>query len=185
MILYIKYMVSLRCRTMVKTELKELDLQYTAVDVGSIEMPKEINQKKLAELEESLVKSGFELLDQKNTILLDKLIKLIYDIVYSPNEIPEKDYQNYLSEKMGMDIKALTTLFTEVKCMTIKQFIHIYKMERVKEFLLYDEITIKEIVVKLNFKSVAMLTADFKKVTGLSLSFFRQLKKKRAILPAL
>ncbi len=177
--LYIKYMVSLRCKMMVKEELKNLGLHYVAVDLGVVEVLEDISQKQHDTLKENLLRSGLELLDNKKSILIEKVKNVITSMIHYSDELPKVNYSDYISEKLEYDYTYLSNLFSEVKGITIQQFIIIHKIERVKELLLYDELNLTEISYKLHYSSVAHLSNQFKKVTGLSPSFYKQLKQKR------
>lgn len=177
--LYIKYMVSLRCKMMVKEELKKLGLRYVVVDLGMAEIMEDISQEQHDQLKENLHKSGLELLDDKKAILIEKIKNLIIEMIHYTDELPHVNYSDYISEKLNYDYTYLSNIFTEVKGITIQQYIIIHKIERVKELLLYDELNLTEIAYKLHYSSVAHLSNQFKKITGLSPSYFKQLKQKR------
>ena len=177
--LYIKYMVSLRCKMLVKDELEKLGLQYVNVDLGMVELVENITEKKREQLRQNLLKSGLELLDDQKSILVEKIKNVIIEMVHYADELPAVNYSDYISEKLGYDYTYLSGLFSEVRGITIQHFIINHKIEKVKELLLYDEFNLTEISYKLNYSSVAHLSAQFKKVTGLTPSFFMQLKDKR------
>lgn len=179
MLLYIKYMVSLRCKMLVKEELKRLGLHYVIVDLGKIEILEDISPFQFQELKKNLAISGLELLDDKKSILIEKIKNVIVEMVHYTDEIPKVNYSDYISEKLNHDYTYLSNIFSEVKGITIQQFIINHKIERVKELLLYDELNLTEISYILNYSSVAHLSNQFKKVTGLSPTFFKQLKQKR------
>jgi AraC-like DNA-binding protein len=177
--LYIKYMVSLRCKMMVKEELKKLGLQYVVVDLGTVEIMENISKEQRNQLKVNLLKSGLELLDDKRSILIEKIKNVITEMIHYSDELPEVNYSDYISEKLKYDYTYLANIFSEVKGITIQQYIIIHKIEKVKELLLYDELNLTEIAYKLHYSSVAHLSNQFKKVTGLSPSFYKQLKQKR------
>ncbi len=179
MILYIKYMVSLRCKMMVKEELKKLGLHFVIVDLGIVEILEDITPKQFDELKQNLALSGLELLDDKKSILIEKIKNVIIEMIHYSEELPKINYSDYISEKLHHDYTYLSNIFSEVKGITIQQFIINHKIERVKELLLYDELNLTQISYLLNYSSVAHLSNQFKKVTGLSPSFFKQLKQKR------
>ena len=179
MLLYIKYMVSLRCKMLVKEELKKLGLHYVIVDLGMVEILEDISPNKFIELKKNLAISGLELLDDKKSILIEKIKNVIIEMVHYTDEIPKVNYSDYISEKLHQDYTYLSNVFSEVKGITIQQFIIQHKIERVKELLLYDEMNLTEISYILNYSSVAHLSSQFKKHTGLSPTFFKQLKQKR------
>ncbi|MBP6825272.1 MAG: helix-turn-helix transcriptional regulator [Saprospiraceae bacterium] len=177
--LYIKYMVSLRCKMMVKEELKKLGLRYVVVELGTVEMLEDITVEQREKLKENLLRSGLELLDDKKSILIEKIKNVIIEMIHYSDELPDVNFSEYISEKLGYDYTYLANSFSEVKGITIQQFIIIHKIERAKELLLYDELNLTEISYKLNYSSVAHLSNQFKKITGLSPSFYKQLKQKR------
>lgn len=177
--LYIKYMVSLRCKMLVKEELKKLGLRSVVVDLGMVEILEDITQQQHEQLKENLLRSGLELLDDKKSILIEKIKNVITEMVHYSDEVPKVNFSDYISAKLNYDYTYLSNLFSEVKGITIQHFIIIHKIERVKELLLYDELNLSEISSKLHYSSVAHLSNQFKKVTGLSPSFFKQMKQKR------
>lgn len=177
--LYIKYMVSLRCKMVVTDELQKLGLKHAVVDLGVVEILEDISPKQREQLKTSLLKSGLELLDDKRSILIEKIKNVITELIHHTDEIPKENYSDYISEKLGYDYTYLANTFSEVKGITIQQFIIINKIEKVKELLLYNELNLTEISRKLHYSSVAHLSNQFKKVTGLSPSYYKQLKKKR------
>lgn len=177
--LYIKYMVSLRCKMMVKEELYKLGLKYVNVDLGVVEVLEDITEEQRVKLKANLLRSGLELLDDNRSILNEKIINVITEMIHYSDEVPKVNYSEYISEKLNYNYTYLSNLFMEVKGITIQQFIILNKIDRVKELLLYNELNLTEISYKLNYSSVAHLSNQFKKVTGLSPSFFKQLKQKR------
>jgi AraC-like DNA-binding protein len=172
-------MVSLRCKMMVKEELKKLGLKYVVVDLGMVEILEDITQDQREQLKENLLRSGLELLDNKKSILIEKIKNVIIEMIHYSDELPNMNYSEYISEKLGYDYTYLANTFSEVKGITIQQFIINHKIEKVKELLLYDELNLTEISQKLLYSSVAHLSNQFKKVTGLSPSFYKQMKQKR------
>lgn len=177
--LFIKYMVSTRCKMVVKEELKKIGLHFIIVDLGEIEIMENISEEKRAMLRKGLANSGLELMDDKKAILIEKIKNVIIEMVHYSDEMPKVNYSNYISEKLKHDYTYLSNIFSEVKGMTIQQFIINHKIERAKELLLYDEYNLTEISYKLNYSSVAHLSNQFKKVTGLTPSHFKKLKEKR------
>lgn len=177
--LYIKYMVSLRCKMIVKEELKKLGIKYATLDLGVVEVLEDITLSQRDQLKKNLLVSGLELLDDKKSILIEKIKNVITEMIHYSDEIPKVNYSDYISEKLDYDYTYLANTFSEVKGITIQQFIIIHKIERVKELLLYDELTLSEIAYKLHYSSVAHLSNQFKKITGLTPTFYKQLKDKR------
>lgn len=172
-------MVSLRCKMMVKEELKKLGLRYVSIDLGVVEIMENITQNQHNQLKKNLLMSGLELLEDKKSILIEKIKNVITEMIHYSDEIPKVNYSDFISEKLSYDYTYLANVFSEVKGITIQQFIIIHKIERVKELLLYDELSLSEIAHKLHYSSVAHLSNQFKKITGLTPTFYKQLKEKR------
>jgi AraC-like DNA-binding protein len=172
-------MVSLRCKMVVKDELHNLGLNLVSVDLGMVEISGEMTPAQRDQLSVNLLRSGLELLDDKRAILIDKIKNVIIEMVHYADELPNTNYSEYISQKLGYDYTYLSNMFSEVKGITIQQFIIVHKIEKVKELLLYDELTLTEISYKLQYSSVAHLSNQFKKTTGLSPTFYKQLKQKR------
>ena len=177
--LYIKYMVSNRCKMAVKEELKKLGLHFIVVDLGEVEIMETITTEQREKLKLSLVDSGLELMDDKRAVLIEKIKNTIIDMVHHSDEMIKTNFSDYLSQKLNHDYTYLANLFSEVQGSTIEHFIINHKIERIKELIIYDELNITEIAWKMNYSSVAHLSNQFKKVTGLSPSHFKQLKDKR------
>jgi AraC-like DNA-binding protein len=180
--LYIKYMVSIRCKMMVKSELDKLGLRYGVVDLGDVEVKDVITAEQRSQLKAALLKSGLELMDDQRAMLIEKIKIVIVEMVHYTEEPLKINFSNFLSEKLDYDYTYLANIFSEVTGTTIEKFIIAHKIERVKELLLYDELNLTEISYRLNYSSVAHLSNQFKKVTGLTPSFFKQLKRKRRIM---
>ena len=172
-------MVSNRCKMAVQEELRKLKLHFIVVDLGEVEIMETISAETLGLLKVALQASGLELLDDKKAVLIEKIKNVITEMIHHSDEAPKMNYSDYISEKLKYDYTYLSNLFSEVKGITIQQFIIVHKIERVKELLLYDELNLTEISYKLHYSSVAHLSNQFKKVTGLSPSSFKQLKDKR------
>lgn len=177
--LYVKYMVSLRCKLMVKEELNRIGLHSTAIDLGMVEILEDISDEQRAKLRENLLKSGLELLDDNKSILIERIKNVITEMIHYSDELPTQNHSVYISEKLNYDYTYLSNIFSEVKGITIQQFIILNKIERVKELLLYDELNLTEISYKLHYSSVAHLSNQFKKITGLTPSYFKKMKKAR------
>jgi len=177
--LYIKYMVSLRCKMMVKEQLKKLGLHFIVLELGEVDIMEELTNKQRNELKYGLSQSGLELMDDKKAVLIEKIKNVIIEMVHYADEFPKTNYSDYISDKLKHDYTYLSNIFSEVKGITIQQFIIIHKIERAKELLLYDELNLTEISYRLNYSSVAHLSNQFKKITGLTPSHFKSLKDKR------
>ena len=174
-------MVSIRCKMVVKAELEKLGLHYIIVELGHIDVKEDITATQRATLKAALLLSGLELMDDKKAMLIEKIKNVIVELVHYTDEVPKVNFSNYLSEKLNYDYTYLANLFSEVTGITIEHFMIAHKIERVKELLLYDELNLTQISYKLNYSSVAHLSTQFKKVTGLTPSFFKKLKEKRVI----
>lgn len=172
-------MVSLRCKMMVKQELEKLGIKYVVVNLGMVEFLQDITEEQRAQLKINLAKSGLELLDDKRSILIEKIKNVITEMIHYTDEIPKVNYSDYIAEKLGYDYTYLANVFSEVKGITIQQYIIANKIERVKELLLYDELTLSEISYKMHYSSVAHLSGQFKKVTGLTPTFFKEIGQRR------
>lgn len=172
-------MVSNRCKMAVKEELKKLGLHFIVVDLGEVEIMENISMDQREKLKSSLLNSGLELMDDKKAMLIEKIKNVIIEMVHHSTENIKVNFSDYLSEKLNHDYTYLSNLFSEVQGTTIEQFIISHKTERIKELIIYGELNITEIAWKMNYSSVAHLSSQFKKVTGLSPSHFKQLKDKR------
>jgi AraC-like DNA-binding protein len=165
----------------VKEELDKLGIHYVILDLGTVEIMNDLTAEQRRKLKIGLLRSGLELMDDKKTVLIEKIKSIIVEMVHYADELPKVNYSHYISEKMGLDYTYLSKIFSEVKGTTIEHFIIAHKIERVKELLLYDELNLTQISYMLNYSSVAHLSRQFKKVTGLTPSFFKQLKDKKRI----
>ena len=171
-------MVSQRCKLLVKEELKKLGLHFIVVDLGEIEVMETISTEQTELLSIALAESGLELMGDKKAILIERVKNVITEMVHFSDELPTVNYSEHISQKLGLDYTYLSNLFSEVKGITIQQYIILNKVERVKELIMYDELNMTEIAWKLNYSSVAHLSNQFKKVTGFTPSHFKQLKNK-------
>jgi AraC-like DNA-binding protein len=163
----------------VKTELKNLGLHFIVVDLGEVEIMEEITGEQRKLLQIALLESGLELMDDKRAILIEKIKKVIIEMVHHSDEIIKTNFSDYLSEKLDYDYTYLANLFSEVQGTTIEQFIISHKVERIKELIIYGELNISEIAWKMNYCTVSHVSNQFKKVTGLSPYHFKKLKNKR------
>jgi AraC-like DNA-binding protein len=172
-------MVSTRCKMAVKAALKELGLHFIVVDLGEVEIMETISQEQRRQLAADLLISGLELMDDKRAVLIERIKNAIIEMVHHTDEMIKMNFSDHLSKKLDHDYTYLANLFSEVQGTTIEQFIIAHKVERIKELIIYDELNITEIAWKMNYSSVAHLSNQFKKVTGLSPSHFKQLREKR------
>ncbi len=172
-------MVSIRCKLMVKKELEKMGLHYVTVDLGEVDIMENITESQREQFKTALLKSGLELMDDKRAMLIEKIKNVIIEMVHYTDEMPKVKFSSYLSEKLDYDYTYLANLFSETEGTTIEHFILLHKIERVKELIIYDELNLTQISYKLNYSSVAALSNQFKKITGLTPSFFKSLKHKR------
>ncbi|MBW6498689.1 MAG: helix-turn-helix domain-containing protein [Bacteroidales bacterium] len=177
--LFIKYMVSLRCKMVVREELENLGIRFFSVDLGVVETHEDISQEQHDALKVNLKNSGLELLDDHRSILIEQIKNVVIEMIHFSDELPKVNYSDYISEKVGYNYTYLSNLFSEVKGITLQQFIIMHRIEKVKELLLYDELNLTEISYRLQYSSVAHLSNQFRKITGLTPSFYKQLKRKR------
>jgi YesN/AraC family two-component response regulator len=164
---------------LVKAELKKLGIHFGAVELGSTELLSEINESLLTKLKINLLKSGLELLEDKKSILIEKIKHVIVEMIHYADDVPEINFSVYLSQKLQYDYAYLSNIFSEVQGINIRQYIIQHKIEKAKELLLYDNLNLSEIAFKLNYTSVSHLSRQFKKITGLSPTYFKKLKQKR------
>ncbi|PKP23612.1 MAG: AraC family transcriptional regulator [Bacteroidetes bacterium HGW-Bacteroidetes-22] len=172
-------MVSNRCKMAVKIELQKLGLHFIVVELGEVDVMEEITPEQRANLRASLAISGLVLMDDKKAIIIEKIKTAIIELVHYSDEINKVSFSSILSQKLNLDYTYLSNLFSQVQGTTIEQFIILHKIERIKELIMYDELNISEIAWKMNYSSVAHLSNQFKKMTGLTPSHFRLLKDKR------
>jgi AraC-like DNA-binding protein len=177
--LYIKYMVSNRCKILVKESLKDLGLHFIVVELGVVEIMETLTKPQLESLKAVLNESGLELMDDKRAMLIERIKTVIIEMVHHSDELPKSNFSDFISDKLDHDYTYLANLFSEVQGTTIEQFIIAHKVERIKELIIYDEMNITEIAYKMNYSSVAHLSSQFKKVTGLTPTHFKQLKDKK------
>ncbi len=174
-------MVSNRCKLTVKEELKKLGLHFVIIQLGEVEVMENLSQEQRTELKTALLESGLDLMDDKRSVLVEKIKTAIIEMVHHSDENLKINFSDYLSKKLNHNYTYLANLFSEIQGITIEHFMIAHKVERIKELIMYDELNITEIAWKLNYSSVAHLSNQFKKVTGLSPSHFKQLKDKRRL----
>ncbi len=177
--LYIKNMVCSRCKMVVKSELEKLGLHPVAVDLGEVEIADDLQGLQRQDIHAALQKFGFALLDDKKSVIIERVKNLLVDLVQNKNNQLKTNLSDYLSRELNHDYTYITNLFTQVEGTTIEQYFIAQKIERVKELLVYDELTLSEISYQLNYSSVSHLGKQFKKVTGLTPSHYKQLKEKK------
>lgn len=170
-------MVCSRCRTVVQSELEKAGITFQAVDLGEIEVNKEPTSSQLEKLEKGLKQHGFELIDDKKSRIIEKIKNLIIKFIHHPDGDMKVNLSDHISDKLHYDYNYLSNLFSEVEGTTIEKYFISQKIEKVKELLVYDELTLSEISELLGYSSVAYLSSQFKKVTGLTPSFYKSLKE--------
>jgi len=172
-------MVSLRCKMVVKEELNALGLKFLSINLGQVDLMEPIKPHERELMRAALLKSGLELMDDKKSILIEKIKDIVIEMVHYQDELPKVNFSDYLSEKLNYSYTYLANLFTETEGTTIEHFIILHKIERVKELIIYDELSLTEIADKLHYSSVSHLSNQFKKITGLTPSFFKSLRDKK------
>ena len=163
----------------VKEELKKLGLHFILVELGVVDIMENISIEQHDQIKAALFKSGLELMDDKRAVLIERIRNIIIEMVHYSEELPKTNFSDYLSEKLNYDYTYLANLFSEVQGTTIEKFIIAHKIERVKELIIYDELNLTEIAWLMHYSSVAHLSNQFKKITGLTPSHFKNLKNKR------
>ena len=149
------------------------------LNLGEVEVMGALSQEQLDEIKRALLKSGLELMDDKRAILIEKIKNVIIQMIHYTDEQPKIKFSEYLADKLNYDYTYLANLFSETEGTTIEHFIILHKIERVKELLIYDELSLTEIAYKLHYSSVSHLSNQFKKLTGLTPSFFKSIKQKK------
>ena len=177
--LYIKNMVCNRCIMVVRAELEKFGLHPVSVELGEVEIADDINEEEKEALDDVLNQLGFQLISDKKSRWIEQIKKVLVELVHHQEEQVKTNLSIYISEKLHHDYSYLSNLFSEVQGVTIEQYYIAQKIERVKELLVYDELSLSEIADELNYSSVSHLSKQFKKVTGLTPTHFRQVKEKK------
>ena len=176
-------MVSNRCKMLVKDELVKLGLAFSTIDLGQVMLKNPLSILQRESLQLSLLQSGLELMEDKKAIIIEQIKNAIVSLVHYSDDLPKMNLSDYLSKKLNYDYTYLSNLFSETEGTTIEHFLLIHKIERVKELIIYDELNLTQIAWKMHYSSIAHLSHQFKKITGLTPSFFKSLKeKKREVL---
>ncbi len=177
--LYIRNMVCDRCKMVVKNELENMGLHPFSVELGEVELDRELTDKEKLQFSEQLQKLGFSLIDDKKSRLIERIKTLIIELVHRQNNELAINLSDYLKDHVNHDYHYLSALFSEVEGTTIEKYFIAQKIEKVKELLVYDELSLSEIADLLNYSSVGYLSSQFKKVTGFTPSHFKQIKEKK------
>jgi YesN/AraC family two-component response regulator len=164
---------------LVKAELDKMNLHYSLIELGEVELVESLSSIQHKQLRQALLQSGLELLEDKKSMLIEKVKNIIVEMIHYSDEPPLLNFSAYLAEKLNYDYNYLSNLFSEVKGITIEHYIIAHKIERAKELLLYNQLSLTEIAEKLHYSNVAHLSNQFKKVTGLTPTFFKKMKDKR------
>jgi len=181
MTLFIKNMTSRHTVDKVRDALAKLGLHPLIVEEGEIVIEDNLSLKNYNSLKEVLSKNNFELVNDKETVIIEKTKYVIIEMIYHPDNFPNAKYSDYISKKLNINYTYLSKLFSKVNHITIEHFIIAQRIERVKQFLLFNDHTLSEIAWKLHYSSTAHLSAQFKKVTGLTPSQFRKLQFRKFI----
>ena len=177
--LYIKNMVCNRCILVVKNELEKLGVEPLSVSLGEVKLEEDLTESQRKQFSDSLHELGFALIDDKKSRLIEQVKTIIIELVHYNNNELKVNLSDFLAERIHHDYNYISNLFSEVEGTTIEKFFIAQKIERVKELLVYDELTLSEIAYQLNYSSVAHLSNQFKKVTGLTPSYFKQIGMER------
>jgi AraC-like DNA-binding protein len=179
--LFIKNMVCNRCIAVVKNEFAQLGYAPASVAMGEVTLPKDITKEEHDTIDAALKAHGFELIDDKKSATIEKIKTVIIDQVHHVNDRLKVNYSTLISAKLGKDYSYLSNLFSEVEGITIEQYIILQKIEKVKELLVYDELSLSQIADEMGYSSVAHLSNQFKKVTGLTPSHFKSVRENKRI----
>lgn len=177
--LYIKNMVCSRCKMVVKLELEKAGLKPLTVELGEVEMEDDLSKEQLLQLDTKLKALGFELIDDKKSQTIEKIKNAIVTLIHHSNQDLKTNLSVFITSQLHQDYNYLSNLFSEVEGTTIEKYFITHKIEKVKELLVYDELSLSEIADRLGYSSVAYLSNQFKKITGLTPSFFKSLKENK------
>jgi YesN/AraC family two-component response regulator len=183
MILYIKNMACDRCKAIVIAELDKLGIQYIKVDLGEVTIRNKLTPGQQTKLYIALQQSGLELIDESKTYLIEKLKNAITDLEHHSDEDLKTSFSDYISLSLNDDFIYLNTLFAEIEGITIEKYIIQHKIEMVKKMLIHEDLNLTEIAIKMHYSNTAQLSIQFKNITGLTPSYFRQLRHMRRIDP--
>ena len=174
-------MVCSRCKMVVKSEFEKLGLQTISVELGEVELQDTITENQKGILLQNLQTLGFDLIDDKKSKTIEKIKNLIIDLVHHKNNELKINLSDYLAQNLNQDYNTVSNLFSEVENTTIEKYFISQKIEKVKELLIYNELSLSEIADILNYSNVAHLSNQFKKITGFTPTYFKQLKDKKRI----
>ena len=180
--LYIKYDINAACRVILQDQLESLDIKYNLLDFGEVEILENISDERLSELQKSLNRYSIEIINNQKSQLVQRIKDTIIEMIYEKDKLPLSTISSYLSDQMNLSYGYIANIFSEYTYTSIENFIIIQKIERAKKLIIEDGLTLTEISYKLNYSSVAYLSAQFKKVTGLTPSMFKRIVDKRRII---
>jgi len=172
-------MVSIRCKMVVKEAFKKVGLHYVTVNLGEVEVLEKMTDKQREKLKAILLKSKLELMDDKKAILIERIKNVIIEMVHYADDLPKTNFSDYLAKILKQDYTYMANIFSETQGTTIEHYIIMHKIEKVKELIIYDELNLSEIAYKLHYSSVSHLSHQFKKITGLTPTYFKTLKNKK------
>lgn len=172
-------MVSIRCKMVVKEAFKKVGLHYVTVNLGEVEVLEKMTDKQREKLKAILLKAKLELMDDKKAILIERIKNVIVEMVHYSDDLPKTNFSDYLASKLKHDYTYMANIFSETQGTTIEHHIIMHKIEKVKELIIYDELNLSEIAYKLHYSSVSHLSHQFKKITGLTPTYFKTLKNKK------
>jgi AraC-like DNA-binding protein len=175
MMLHIRNMESDRCKTVVRNELTKLGLHYKKVELGEVELRENLSGEKLQIIDSALRDAGLELMYDKNNRIVEKIKTAVHQLIYLSDEMPKQNFSEYISSKVNRDYTYLSNLFSGIQGTTIEKYIISQKIERIKELLRFEKLSLSNIAFRLKYSSVAHLSNQFKKITGFTPSFFRQM----------
>lgn len=181
MIMYIKNMVCERCKMAIKYELIKLGIKPISIDLGEVELNSELTETQYQKFSATLKEYGFEIIDKSNARIIEKIKNIVIELVHLSDDAIKINYSLYIEGKLKKKYNYLSNLFSEIEGITIEQFIIFQKIEKVKELLVYDELSLSGIADKLGYSSVAYLSTQFKKTTGLTPSHFKNVKDKKRL----
>lgn len=172
-------MVCNRCKTAVQKEFEKIGIHPVSIELGEVEITTELNTNQLSDLENALKHIGFELIDDKKSRLIEQIKTEIIRLIHHSEAIENANLSTLLSDKLHYEYNYLSNLFSEVEGTTIEKFFISQRIERVKELLVYDELSLSEIASQLGYSSTAYLSSQFKKTTGLTPTFYKSLKENK------
>ncbi|OIP46539.1 MAG: AraC family transcriptional regulator [Flavobacteriaceae bacterium CG2_30_31_66] len=177
--IFIQNMISLRCKMTVQKQLEALNIGYQYIDLGVVLLEKPLIKSDRILLKTALHKSGLELMDNKNALLIEKLVTIIEESVQYSDDVLHVNLSSLIAEKMNQDYHRMAEIFSKTKGITIEQFMILHKIEKIKELIIYDKLSLTEISYRMNYSSVSHLSRQFKQITGLTPTFFKSLSKKQ------